>query len=552
LNKKILILVFLLTFLNPAKGLLFAKMENSKKDKLPPHLFIDLSNPDEKTFELNYKNNLIIKGKYSLADELTKTTIFFENFDAQELINAFENIPKIEGKIKKGKLELVFAKKASLRGYINLVNFNLKNKNADFSADIDLEIESVIEDNLLKYNLDYEITKGNYLFLKNIEAAGFLNNEKIELSEGIFYYKKIPFKAKAQIMSVKPFKIKLQITDDNLKLKTHMTKLENSLDITKLSLEGKKSKLIAKGTISLDDLSLNIEGNGNFDLIDAFDTLNPFNLTPKTLNSANTSGPLYLKFIIKAKDKNWEIKSLGRSRSLRLYNIEINNANFRLFYSDKNLTLSPLTARIGEGKIDFRTKIDFKNKALRLNFTANDIDIDKALSRLGLKKKYSGILSSEIALENNDFSKTRNLEGQGKISIKDGNIWQIDFLKGLGEFLFIPEFEDIMFSEGYSDMKLKENSVIFENMQLSSSQMILEGAGKISLDGDIEFMLFPNFNEQFVDSSEGFKKYLTKFLGKSGLVIEVKGKLNEPDYKMKPIFLSPLKKIKDFFENLVN
>ena len=80
--------------------------------------------------------------------------------------------------------------------------------------------------------------------------------------------------------------------------------------------------------------------------------------------------------------------------------------------------------------------------------------------------------------------------------------------------------------------------------------MTLAGGGKISLDGKLDFIFFPQFNKDFVGTSDDFKKHITNFLGESGLVLEITGKVKDPKYKMKPVAFSPIKKIEGFFKDL--
>jgi len=99
---------------------------------------------------------------------------------------------------------------------------------------------------------------------------------------------------------------------------------------------------------------------------------------------------------------------------------------------------------------------------------------------------------------------------------------------------------------------LDKEDIIFQDVQLVSTQMTLGGGGKISLNGDLNFLFFPQFDKGLLEASEGLKKYITNILGETGLAIEVSGTLKKPKYKMKPLMFSPLKKIKSFFEEFLS
>ena len=183
----------------------------------------------------------------------------------------------------------------------------------------------------------------------------------------------------------------------------------------------------------------------------------------------------------------------------------------------------------------------------------NDIDLARLRNDLNLKDKaLAGRLSLDASAKGKDILKPEGFDGAGRMVIEQGRIWKIDLLQGLGQFLFIPDFTNIVFKEGYTDFTMAAGDVIFENIDLRSSKMNLTGAGKISLKGNVHFILFPEFNPQFVASSDSLRRITTQFLGERGLVIEVAGPIKKPSYSMKPVFLSPIKTIEDFFKALRN
>jgi hypothetical protein len=143
------------------------------------------------------------------------------------------------------------------------------------------------------------------------------------------------------------------------------------------------------------------------------------------------------------------------------------------------------------------------------------------------------------------------MDGEGKLKIKEGNIWEINFLKGLGQFLFIPEFDSIVFEEGYSDLVFKGENVVFDNAQLKSPQMTLRGRGRISVAGDIDFILVSEFNPNLISASESLKKSITNILSKNTLAIELSGTLKKPNYKLKPVIFSNFQNIKDLLEGIL-
>ncbi len=188
----------------------------------------------------------------------------------------------------------------------------------------------------------------------------------------------------------------------------------------------------------------------------------------------------------------------------------------------------------------------------KLDISLKDIYIEEATKNLNLNKKaYAGKLSLKALVKNINLNSLEEMRGQGNISIGQGNIWQIDFLKGLGRFLSIPDFEEITFGDGYTDFTLSGDKIHFQNLKLTSQQMDITGAGTLSTKGELDFLLYPEFNQDLIDSSEGLQKYIGTFFKKSGLAIRITGTTKKPQYKVKPLIIEPLKEIKGIFEELL-
>ncbi|MBU0878264.1 MAG: hypothetical protein KKD55_01465 [Candidatus Omnitrophica bacterium] len=359
-------------------------------------------------------------------------------------------------------------------------------------------------------------------------------------------------------------KIKLNAANSLLSLEAKAEYNKEEWVVEELILQGKDTKIFAKGSIALKEKpQIKIEGAGYIEFNDILEVIKAFNLNYTQLTKLNPHGKLNAKFIVSGGTdaKNLEIKLAGKSEKLSIYDLWLSKVNIEL-YKDKNtLTISPFLANLGEGKIEFRGKFDFLTNNATVNLIANRVELKNLMEQLNLKnKKLAGKLSFEAYLENDKFPKWDRFNGQGSIQIEEGNIWEINFLRGLGEFLFIPDFEEIKFSQGYSDIFFKEGSIILENLELTSSQMSLTGGGKIivkppyhpPIKGDVDFLLFPEFNSGLISASVGLKKTITDFLGKSGLAIEIEGTFNKPKYKIKSLLFSPLKRITDFFEGLLD
>ena len=206
-------------------------------------------------------------------------------------------------------------------------------------------------------------------------------------------------------------------------------------------------------------------------------------------------------------------------------------------------------AKVWKGEINLTGALNLSNNKGTLNLTANGIDIAQVMHELNVEgKKPRGKLSLEVNLKNVDLFKWKNLRGGGKIIISEGNIYQINFLKGLGKFLSIPDFENIVFKRAYSDLFFEGEEIFFENLQLNATQMNIEGKGKMTTVGNLDFQLFPQFSQELIDSSKGLQKYLTAFLGEGTFSVSINGTIKNPVYTTNISIVPSLDKIEDIID----
>jgi len=203
-------------------------------------------------------------------------------------------------------------------------------------------------------------------------------------------------------------------------------------------------------------------------------------------------------------------------------------------------------AEVWGGKIHLISMVNPSDNKGNLSVTADNVDIAQAMDEFDIEgKKPHGKLFFEVNLKSIDFFKWENLLGEGKILISEGDIYQINFLKGLGKFLSIPDFENIVFKRAYCDLYFEGENILLENFQLNATQMNIEGAGKITTAGNIDFLLFPQFSQELIASSKGIQKYLTALLGEGIFSVSISGTIKNPVYTTNISITPSLNNIED-------
>ncbi len=285
---------------------------------------------------------------------------------------------------------------------------------------------------------------------------------------------------------------------------------------------------------------------------DAFILLSP--ALSESLKKFKPEGILNIKGTLngKAKDlKNLTISLKAASDSFSVYNLKLADLKFNLNQKDRSINISPLTASGYSGliSINFSSDLTPDVPAYFLKLNGSGIDLAKLKSDMGIKdKELTGILDLNADLSGN-FKGPESLKGNGMFSIKDGRLWQFNLFKGLGELIFIPDFEKIVFKEAFGDFSVADKSVSTENLKLTSNQLSMDCKGKLGFDGTLNFTIYTKANKNLIRDSADLRKFTAAVLGELGsaMTINVSGTIQKPKYKIVPVVVDLLKNITDFF-----
>ncbi len=523
------------------------------------YVSLDLRNPSKTSLELSFINKIDLKGEYSPENKSLKVKASIEDLDLNQL-NKCIKLP-IAGYVKKGDLDIEIDEVISLKGELEANVLKLTAKDIDLKGDIKLLGYLKILRQELDYHINYQIKDGYFSKLKNIkeiQAKGFLKKDKLFLTKSELIYKNLPLKATVQIENFSSPKIGLEITSNLCNLKAKVAANRETLKVSEFIIEGKDTEITAEVNIGLKSPWVEIQGKGYTSFSALLEARDSFKPKPSFLSKLDPQGSLDLEFSIsKESDQDkGKIKLSSTSEELKVKDFKVKNIKVGLLRDKDKLTISPLKAEVGGGEINLKGALSLSSNRGNLSVTANNIDIAQTMYELNMEgKKPRGKLSLEANLRSLDLFKWQNLLGEGKILISEGDIYQINFLKGLGKFLSIPGFENIVFKRAYSDLFFEGGDIFFENFQLNATQMNIEGKGKITTVGNIDFMLFPQFSQEVIDSSEGLQKYLAAFLDEGAFSVSISGTIKNPVYTTHISLIPALDKIdgiKDIFKDFLN
>jgi hypothetical protein len=209
-----------------------------------------------------------------------------------------------------------------------------------------------------------------------------------------------------------------------------------------------------------------------------------------------------------------------------------------------------LTATAYDGSLNVQATGDLPGDLFSLTAQWDRSNLAKLKGDTPLKdKEISGFLSMSADLTGS-MQHLKDLRGGGFVFIQDGRLWQLNLLKGLGKFLLIPEFKNIVFTEALGDFIVRNQRIESDNITLKSDFVNLYGSGYIDFQGSLNWDVTSQVNEQSVIESRSVKKAITSILTETGDILEIKivGTLKEPKYIPLPSSRGVLQKTRDLIK----
>ena len=424
-------------------------------------------------------------------------------------------------------------------------------------ASINADLRGNLKQNNYTYKALFSIENARINGIKDITAIncrGNLDNKRLDITNLTFVYKDIPVKGNLQLKRNLYPEITIALESELLNAKTTLILNKNILTISSLELLSNQSRVEAKGYVELDGLGMKFQGLGQVLVSDILKIIEKLNIADTSaIKKLKPQGIVDLGFVSEGKPntESWLLKMSGMSDNFKISQTHLKGMRFTLNGEGQTLNINP-SAGLWDGTANAQIIIDrLKDKAFA-SVTAQNINLSKMNDALSLKREnLSGALFLNARFEHLLSKDIKQASGQGKLIIKQGNIWQLNPLKGLGEFLAISDFNNITFKEGYVEFMLRKKKLFIESFELFSDKMNLKGKGNISFEGELDFVLFPVFSDSLREDSEKINKIIADMLRKSTLSVEIKGNIKNPRYKIESLLLSPLKTLRNIFEDIL-
>ena len=337
--------------------------------------------------------------------------------------------------------------------------------------------------------------------------------------------------------------IETNLKSESFDLKTKIKVDKNNVAISKLEGKYLNSTFDITGNLDLTEKEnplLNLSLTSDLKLEDLKDVLPKFK---EQLKKADLEGLFNLKGNLEGKLrdwKNWQVNLKGNSSEISLFGFKLDNIN--LDYTQNEMMIKDFNIKsiAYDGLLTINVNIGLSNKfPYLINLAVSDLNLAKLILDTPLKEKpMSGMFSAQMQI-NGRALELSSITGNGTLEIKDGNLWELNLLKGLGKLLSIVEYNKIVFKTAQGNFTVENKTIHTDNLKFISDKLNLACEGNMDFEKNLDFLIAAQFSNDIIEDSVDLRKIITSAVGEISKIISVKltGNIQKPKYSIifKPV-----------------
>lgn len=342
----------------------------------------------------------------------------------------------------------------------------------------------------------------------------------------------------------------VKATAQDMAFEARVNKTDNALDISSLKLSAKDSRLEGSGQYDLATAAFHLNAGGDINIAGLKEWVPQKAVFEKPID---LNGLCHIQFDAAGPARNWtswKVNSNITSKALHIKGFTIKNItlNYTQTAGQGLISFLNFTAYNGAGTV--KGRVDLNSKGPRYSVTGEIKDLDLNLLKSDIPdmkdKTFYGKLSIQAAAEGTGAD-TKSISGQSQVVVTDGNIWEFNPLKGLGNFIFMPRFDTLSFSHATGDFTIKDGWMATENLDLMGDNVELLVKGKIGFDGTLDLVAVTQ-----VPTTGPGQSPIGEAVNTAGgmTAINITGSIEKPQYKLQPITQNIFNKIQGFLSNI--
>jgi uncharacterized protein involved in outer membrane biogenesis len=158
-----------------------------------------------------------------------------------------------------------------------------------------------------------------------------------------------------------------------------------------------------------------------------------------------------------------------------------------LTFARGDLKLPDLRGRVagGTAQADLTIQTEQKNSPYSAQITFDRLDLARIAEEGGWEPdQAAGRLNGRLALTGT-LKKLDRTEGEGELSLTDGQFKQLQLFQTIGMLLQIPELSDLRVRTGRADFHIKDEKTLIDDLVLETQDLQFSTKGKVGFDGKL-------------------------------------------------------------------
>lgn len=375
--------------------------------------------------------------------------------------------------------------------------------------------------------------RGNFP-LDSINGEVRFGPGKLEWNGLDLRYRNVPYKTSGTLTDFSSPKISLSAFSGNLSFMSDFIILGSGINISRLEGRYFDSRFNFNGEIDFGGANvLNSELAGRLDL--ELKDFRKIENIPAGLVKMKPDGKVSVDLRLSGDlgdPKMCGIKADIRSARASLYGYRLTDLSVTYSQEEGVCYIRSMRASCYGGTMSLSGRLDLLSRGFPYAAT-----IDARGIKLGLLKKETGAkdkdISGDLMLHLNVtglFKDVSRLAGLGHLGISNSRLWQLNLFKGFGSLIFTEDFEDIVFTDGKCDFRIKDRTLFADYLIMKSELINMYGSGAVGFDRSVSGVLQTELTDMAMDP--GTQKNVADVIGKYTYA-EVSGTLEKPRFEMK-------------------
>ncbi|MDP2921725.1 MAG: AsmA-like C-terminal region-containing protein [Candidatus Omnitrophota bacterium] len=225
--------------------------------------------------------------------------------------------------------------------------------------------------------------------------------------------------------------------------------------------------------------------------------------------------------------------------------IKTDKYQFLNIYSDAALAgdklyFYHLGAHLYKGAFSMDCYIDLDNPIPPFTINANihNMDVlDFSANSTLVDRDISGDCNANIKLKG-AIGVTNSIYGKSWVEIKNANLWETELFRGVANVLFIPKLQEVVFTDAFGAIQIKNSRFYTDNFKLVSKEMELAIKGSLGFDDTVDASFKIRLKKELIQESEWFAKLSSLLLESAGWFmgsVKISGTTRDPVYTITPV-----------------